>query len=448
MGDNKIVIPGEHSEDAPLNPIDEPIIDKVIDKVIEPIVDPDKPIVDEIIDKVNENGDKVDEDGNIITDIDTGESTELTEGSQVDIDGVMYSIDKDGNAVDDKGVITYDKDKLTDLYANDDEDETPAFDINNIIDSTKIQINDDEGNPIAYENTTEGLNNYVEAAYSKGGKDAISDDRAKLYGEFPFLPNLLSHVRLGGDLKDFTKPTDYNEITIDEENANQLKTIIYKARTSRGEPAESIDRYYNYLLNSDTDNSLVVEEATRELKFLADKKADNDRVQQEGIANKQRDYQNQLNNYWGVEVNKQGQLEDLNKNDSVYTIIKNKKLKLGNDIFSIPDKIRITENNKAVIKNPNDFFKYLYEPVVTVVSGKRVTTTRDNIKLSQESNNRNVNNEIYDAFLRYVNYDKSQFINEQVKKNNVKRVIKLSSTRNKQGKSIKDNTTKRIIINS
>lgn len=452
----KVIIPGENIEeinkgaiDDPLNPNNDDNFNKKDDDSNKDDNEPKKE--DDELEKDDNDLNKKDDDLNKKDDLkDSNESDELIEGTEIDVEGEVYKINKDGDAVNDSGKVSYTKAQLLELYANEEEEADESnISIDDIMTSTKIQIFDEDGNQKKYDNSETAINEYVEDVYNKATKDGIEDNQSKLYNEFPFLPNLINHLRLGGDLQDFTKPTDYNDVKLDENNVNQLKTIIYKARSDRGEQVASIDRYYNYLLDSDTDNSLVLEEATRELKFLSDKQEELNRTQQENINSQNLKKQQNISNYWGVNVNKNGEMEDLNINNSVYSVIKNKKLKLGDNTFNIPDRIKIKENNKVFMKTPNDFFKYLYEPVVVTNSnGKRITTTKDNIKLYQESNNRNINNEIYDAFLRYVDYDKSQFINEQIKKDKVKKIIKLSRTRTKNGKIISNNNTnKRIVIN-
>jgi len=471
MADGKIVIPGEKI-DTGINDIKPPeeltpeqIAAKEAEEAAKKKAEEDdktslesgtnesKVEIDGIEYKLDDKGNALSEDGNIFK---TKEELDILEDSnnnndnnnKLDIDGVIYTIDKDGNAVDDKGNITYSKEDIDKMEANS-ENELGDVDLKSIIDDTKIVITDKDGNPIEYDNTKEGLEKYIEDVYNKASKDAVDEQFEKLYTAYPFLPNLLTHLQAGGTFDDFANTESYANVTLDKDNEAQLKAIITKARSARGDSQESIDRYYNYLKSSDDNNDAVIEEAERELKYLKDTEQQRLQKQQQLIDQQQQAQQEELNNYWGVKVDEQGNLIDLNKDNSVYSIIKNKTIKLGDDTFKIPDKIRVVENGKAILYTPDDFFKYLYEPIVVNINGKRVTTTRDNIKLSQEKEKRNINNDLYDAFLRFTNYDKSQFINEQIKNSEVQKIKKLSAKRIKKSTNTKTAPTggkKRIVI--
>ena len=387
--------------------------------------------IDGIEYKLDDNGNALSDDGTVFKTKDEIDALPGEDDNKLDIDGVIYTIDKDGNAVDDKGNISYTKEDI-DKMDTGSENELGDVDLKSIMDDTKLIINDEQGNPIEYENTKEGLEKYVEDVYTKASSDATTEQLEKLYTAYPFLPNLFNHLQAGGTFDDFANTESYANVTLDNENEAQLKSIITKARSARGDSQESIDRYYNYLKSSDDNNDAVVEEAERELKYLKDSEQTRLQQQQELIDQQQKTQQEQLSNYWGVQVDEQGKLINLNKENSVYSIIKNKTIKLNDNTFKIPDKIRVVENGKANLYTPDDFFNYLYEPIVVNIDGKRVTTTRDNIKLSQEQEKRNINNDLYDAFLRFTNYDKSQFINEQIKNSEVQKIKKLSAKRLKK----------------
>ncbi len=452
MSEEKVIIPGEILVDKPVDkPVDKLSVEELA--TIEAKKKSDKGDtggdltikVDDVEYKLDDKGNALDDKGDLFK---TKEELEKLQSSsnndnnetKIEIDGVIYTVDDSGNAIDDNNVIKFTKDELTKLE-EDTVDEVSPIDISKISDTTKLRIFDKNNKEVEYSNDEDGLNNYVTDVYTKGGSDAVTNEFNKLYETYPWLSELLNHVKLGGDLESFTKPENYDIVKLDKKNDIQLKNTIFKGRSSRGEDVDSINKYYEYLKNSDTDNDSIFDEATKELAYL---KTTNDNK------NKERNLQLELqkkteienmNNYWGVTVDDTGSLINSNINNSVYSKIKSRQLNIDNAQFKIPDNIRVVEDGKAKLYTPDDFFNYLYEPIVLEIDGKRVTATRDGVKLSNEQKNRKIDNDIYDAFLRFVNYDKSQFITEQINADKVKVIKKLKSNNIKHASSSSNNSS-------
>ena len=228
------------------------------------------------------------------------------------------------------------------------------------------------------------------------------------------------------DTTDFNSSINYSNVTLHKENEAQLKDIIYKAQTQRGNRIEAIDRTYNALKAGDTDNDNLYEEASIELKYLQDNEKEA-KIKQEAILKQQElDSQIEINNYWGVE-NQNGNLVDLNNDNSIYSIVKSGKLKLKDKTWQIPEKTKVVRNGKTSLLSRDEVFGYLYNPIVVNVNGNRVTTTQAEYDRQVELSNRTPANDIFEAYRRLVNYDDSQFITEQVNKSNVKRIRKLTT---------------------
>ena len=410
--------------------------------------------IDDVIYKLDKDGNALDEAGKVFKTKDEIKTLEDTKGddkgdvdvTEVLIDDVTFKLDDKGNAVDDKGVIKYTKEQLDEFESADSDENKLGINIKDIADQTKLNLYDDKGNLLEYQNTPEGITSYVNDVYEKGKKDAQESTINSLNTAYPWLDDLLTHVKLGGKLEDFSQSEDFNSIKLDKTNEDQLKSIIFRGRSTRGEDRESTDRYYNYLKSSDTDNDVLLKEAQKELKFLSDRDALIKTNKQQTLVQQEQIREQELNNYWGVTQSENGEVQDLGVKDSVYSIIKNKQLQLGNETFSIPDTIRVIEDGKPKVYSSNDFFNYLYAPIVVEQNGQRITTTRDNLKLSQEQQTRTVHNDIYDALLRFANYDKSQFVKEQVNKDKVKQIKKLSSKKVVAGGSIDGGKKARKVV--
>lgn len=413
--------------------------------------------------QVDKDGNAIGSDGNVyktkdeLADINKDDIVDVkpeVNTLNIDDDGVVtsYVIDDNGNALDDKGEVKYTKEELETLGT----DTPQAVDINiaSVIDSTKIPIFNQDNEAVSYENTNEGLSQYVEDVYQRGSTEATNNVFSELYSKYPFLNNMLNHVDAGGTVEDFREETDYASIKLDKDNITQLKAIAIEGYMSKGMSSEEANKYFDYVKSTGSDNDEAYLEATKELKHLTDSKSNRDTKKQQDIQLQQQAEQSNYNNYWGVQINDKGQLVNLNKENSIYNIVQEGTLKVGEDTFNIPDNIRVMEDGKPKMYNRSDFFRYLYEPIVVLDNnGNRITTTRDNIKMQKEQSIRTVSNDVLDSYKRFTNYDISQLINEKVNNQKVKEIRTIvinNKNKNKKGGSVKHKgTTKRkIVINT
>jgi hypothetical protein len=432
MSEAKIVIPGvdnDNQEDlslAPLgNPEDKP--DLNADANAEKVTIGDKEYI------TNDNGDALNDDGTVFktkdeliasTD-DSDDDTDTTSKIEIDEDGVIisYTIDDNGNAVDTDGSIKYTKQQLDELEEDQSSDST--IDIEKVIEATKIVNYDKDGNPIKYENTEEGYQQYTLDTYNRGAQDAVGEYEQSLFGKYPVLTDVINYLAVNNTLEGFGNVIDYGKVKLEKDNTEQLKSIIYDARSKRGETKAKIDSYVEYIMSGDTSNDKLNSEAGDELKYLQDIQTaastklanDNKQAELDAIANN--------NKYWGISVDDKGNKQVLNVENSVYDIITKGKIKVDEETFTIPDKIRVVEDGKPKLYTKDDFFAYLREPIVVTIDGQRQMTTRDNYKLYLEESKRTTGNDVLDAFKRFVNYDTSQFIKEQVNKDKVEGIKRL-----------------------
>lgn len=379
---------------------------------------------------LNENGDAINEDGSVFkskTDLESKPDddvavTEVEIYDEASKKTVTYKLDKDGNAIDDKGEIMYSKEELEALG----EESTTELDVNSLIDKVGIKVYNEKGEVINYDNTEDSQISYIRDVHEVGKQIGANEYYEHLVSTYPFMNDLLLHLNSGGKFEDFKEEVDYSTIKLDKKNAEQLKQIITQAKSIKGDKPESIVKYLDFLSKSDSDNDSLLEQSKLELEYLLNRQVTN-RVEKEKLieANKLESIEN-AKKYWGINVDDKGNLVDLKINNSVYSIINSGKIKVNNETYVIPEKIKVVDNGKANIYTRNDFFRYLYEPVVyQLEDGSSVQMTRDQYKIEVERGNRDLNHDIYDAFERFVNYDKTQFIKEQINNNTVNNVKKL-----------------------
>lgn len=376
---------------------------------------------------VDENGNALNEDGTVfktkaeLEDVEpTKKDDDSDDESKVEIDGKIYTINKDGAAVSEDGTVAFTKDELSEM---DDEPISNGIPISELIEKTSIVPYDKTGNPIKYEDTEEGKISYVKDVYNTGKTTGINE----LFTAFPEVQQLALHLEAGGKYEDFNATVDYSKVKLDKNNDAQLKDIIYKARTARGDRPESIDRYYNLLKSGDTDNDALYEEAELELGYLIDKNKADLKAKQD-IIDKQKDMQLQQDmELWGVAV-EDNKIVDLNKPNSIYNkLVKQRELKLKDKTYKIPDKIKVVENGKAKLYTPNEVFEYLYVPVTVNINGQPTTMTKYELDKYNADQQKTIDDELFEALRLLTGYDDSQFINEQVNNEKVNKIRKLRS---------------------
>ncbi len=367
------------------------------------------------------------------------------EVEQIEVDGVIYNVDENGNAIDPKtSDVKYTKDDL-DKLSEAESEEQPTSTWKNIIEKTNIVPVDNDGNPIEYDDSEEGQTQYIKDVYSIAAEQSLQQYQDNLFNTYPILVDVLNHLsQNNGDLTEFQPSTRYTNIELDKDNEIQLKDIIYKGRQQRGESQERIDKYYNYLKDSNS----IYEEAEVELEYLRSQEQNRTKEVETKRKQEQEQREKELNEYWGVQYDeKVRKLVDLNKEDSIYGAIKTGKLKIGNEEYTIPDKIRINDNGKITYATRDDFFNYLYQPIDYNIDNKRVTMTKHEYDVMVENQKRNTQHDIFDAYKRFVKYDTSQFIKEQVSNQQVRNIKrKLSTKRNKHSDVSSDSSSKKIII--
>jgi len=426
-----------------LNTGDEPIVDKGE-------VDPIPPVVsgNGKVDNPDLNDDKTpeeiavekaaleDEGGNSNNDIDES----VVEA--VEIDGTEYTLNEDGSAVDAEGVVKYTKDEM-DALAEADVKSTASL----LAEKTNIIPIGEDGNPIEYEDTDEGLSQYISDVYEQGQKEANTSAVQGLYSKYPIVQNIVNHLELNnGNFDTFNNTISYTDVSIDNKDETQMRNIIFAARKQRGENDEKSNKYYNYLKDSDTDLKAVISEANDELVYLKGVEDQEEVAVQEALDAKAASNIEAANNYWGIDV-VDGKLVDLKTENSVYSTVKSGKVKIGEEIYTIPDKIRVKVGDKVEFKTRDDFFKYIYQPIQQTIEGKKVTQTLHQTDMANETSGRTTGHDVYDAFKRYVKYDNSQFIKEQINQNKVNTITRRLTTKGDNTSSTsRAKTTGKIII--
>lgn len=337
--------------------------------------------------KPNENGNKNDDDK---TNSDDKDDINLEVGSTVQVEDKTYTVDKDGNLIDEEGKIFKEakdvKDWIKSFETVDEGDETISIDA--IRNAVGIDITDDDDKPIKFDNTVDGIKAYVDAVIETAREEHYETAINTLYQRYPILNDVLNYyIANGNSLEGFGEIPDRSGITIDDSNEAQQEAIIKAAWTEQGRKGD-VESYIQYLKSS----GILLATAKEELAGLqeADKQY---REQLEAEAEiKEQERIKELQEYW----------------NGVHEVVKSRQI-AG---YQIPENIIINRNGQKLSVTPEDFFNYLYR----VDENGMSAYNRDLAAQSRESRR---DDEILRAYLMFVGGNYSNLVNMAINKEKV-----------------------------
>lgn len=299
--------------------------------------------------------------------------SQIKPGVQLEISDKTYTVDENKNLVDEKGNIFKKADEVEEYLKTldqSDEDENEELSIDSIQEALGIGITDEDGKEVQFENTPEGIKQYINAVVETQQQEIAETTLNTLWDRYPIIKEVLDYYIANGEsLEGFNSDAPNYDIDINDNDESQQESIIRLAWKEQGRKG-SVDDYIAYLKSSGKLLS-VAEEELDGLKESAkeQKQALAQRAQE--IAKQQEEEQEQ---YW----------------QGVKNVIESKKI-AG---YKIPDTIIIKREGKSIAVTPNDFFNYIYR-----VDKEGVTQyQRDLMKDSAESRR---DDEILRAFLKF-----------------------------------------------
>lgn len=316
-------------------------------------------------------------------------------GAEFEIDGSKYTVDTEGNLVDEQGNIFKKKDELKDYFDGlnqSDEDDKTQMSLSNIIEAVGVDITDDNDKPIEFEDTPQGIADYVKAVIETSQQEIAETTINSLYNRYPILKDVLNYyIANGNSLDGFTGHEDRSSIVIDENDQAQQEDIIRTAWRERGQEID--DNYIAYLKSSGT----LLQVAEKELENIqnADKE-ERQRLADEARAAEEKAIQDNQK-YW----------------EGVKAVVDSRKV-AG---YEIPQTILIQRDGKQIAVTPNDFFNYLYQIDKEGYSRYQ----RDIMKQTPESRR---DDEILRAFLTFTGGSYANLVDMAIKQ---KEVTKLRS---------------------
>lgn len=264
----------------------------------------------------------------------TGEVT-LFEGDTVNVDGVDYTIDANGNAVDADGTVFRTAAELAELIAQNGSEPSVLDQLQTRFGS---DFKDEDGNPIVFDNNAEGIAAYVDTVVQSKIAEAQTAALNNLFETYPQVEQVINHLKLNGTLEDFVEIPDRSNITVSKDNEEQQASFIREEWKLSGKKGD-VNKFIDYCKNAGIlyDTAVESKEAVDSIyeSRLAEQKAQVEAKEAAAAAEEKA--------YW----------------DNVEKTISKGEL-LG---YSIPEQIQCNKDGKKVMLSRKDFLKYVSTPV-------------------------------------------------------------------------------------
>lgn len=349
------------------------------------------------------NGNKNQQDGDNNSNENNESDNSLEEGTIIETEDGKYTVDKDGNLVDEQGQVFKEAKDVKDYIANFEvEANDDSLTIDNIKSKLGIEIVGEDNNPIQFDNTPEGVAAYVDAVVEQRQNELIQLGANKLIDNFPFVKDIINYyVANGNSLDGFNELKDRSNIVIDDDNVAQQEAIIredWRENNRRGD----VNRYIEYLKSSDT----LLDTAKEVLQsMIQSDKEEKERLAQEAEQAEREREQNSINYWKGVQ-------------DAI-----NKRKIAG---YEIPETIVVSKGGKKEAKTLNDFFNYIYQ----VDEEGKSRYVNDLAKLTPEERR---DDELLRAYLRFTGGNYSDLVNIAIREKEVKTLRLKAANNNKRG---------------
>lgn len=264
---------------------------------------------------------------------------EVIPGQVIEFDGHNYTVDDKGNLVNEDGAIFKEASEVKDWLKEQTvvDDNPDEISISSIQSALGVDITDENGNTVEFENTPDGIKSYVNAVIESAQEEQQNAAINGIFAKYPILTDVLNYyIANGNSLEGFNEAPDYENITIDEKNEAQQEAII-KAAWAQKKMTGDVNNYIAYLKSQ----NILFATATDELNAMsaAEKQYREELAQQ--AKEKEEQHIAEMQAHW----------------NHVNQVIESKQI-AG---YQIPDTIIINRNGQKISATPKDFFNYLYQ---------------------------------------------------------------------------------------
>ena len=330
---------------------------------------------------------------------DNSSTGELNAGDQLEVDGITYTVAQNGDLVDDKGNVFKEAKDVADwLKSVNVENDEPDSSITlaSIQESLGVTITDENGEPVNFTDDAAGVKAYVDSVIELRSDELQQAAINRLYSDNPLLKQFQDYVQLNGTPRGFGEIPDRSGIKLDKDNEQQLIAVIKMAAQEFGNKSLN-DNYIKYL----RDSGGLYDEARNQLGALVDK----DKAYRKEIETKAAEQRKQeaddIKNYW----------------EKVNNIINSRVI----NGYKIPDSFTKEVDGKKIVITPSDFFNYLSNANVEGDNGKKLTAyQRDLANLTDDEF---MAREMLDAWLMFTGGTYKDLIDMAVKEDQVRKLV-------------------------
>lgn len=309
----------------------------------------------------------------------------LSEGDTINVDGVDYTIDAEGNAIAADGTVFCTATELAELIAQNGSE--PSV-LNQLQTRFGSDFKDENGNPIVFDDNEEGIAAYVETVVQSRVKEAQAAAINNLFETYPQVEQVINHLKLNGSLDDFVEIPDRSQITVSKDNEEQQAAFIREEWKLSGKKGD-VNKFIDYCKNAGIlyDTAVESKEAVDSIyeSRLAEQKAQVEAKEAAAAAEEKA--------YW----------------DNVEKTISKGEL-LG---YSIPEQIQCNKDGKKVMLSRRDFLKYVSTPVD---SEGNTAYMLDEAKVDSDAR---MQDDLLKAFLRFTGGDYASLVGMAVNKQKV-----------------------------
>jgi len=341
-----------------------------------------------------------------IPDVNTPLATpDTTNDNAVLIDNVQYILDDQGNALnEDKSV----KFTAAQLEAFENTSTDSPIDMSVIAAHVNFTPLDEQGTPINYDSTPEGVATYLNDTIQQRVPELVQEYLAQTFASNPELARAADYIERYGSLAGIESNVDYSGVDITSADEQTLYNMVVAREMANGETltdAKTTADLYK-------DAKKLTERATKSKEYFVAKSAN-----EKATATEQaRVQQLEVQKYW----------------NDIKNTVTSRKLMIGNEQITIPPVIKVkTGDGKTENRTPEDFFAYISVPKVFDVDGVKQNLTQSQYDELMEVKSRTAHNDIFEALKRFTKYDTEQFVKDVRKAKDTKAIRTISTTSTK-----------------
>ena len=332
------------------------------------------------------------------------DDSSLKEGSVVTVGEDSYTVDANGNLLDKDNNIFKSSNEVAEWLAQfetvDDDEDADVINLANIQKAIGIDLSDENGNPVEFENSIEGIKSYINGVVEANREENYKTAFNSIQQQYPFIDDVINYwVANNNSLEGYNEIPDRSKIEVIPNNTAQHEAIIRQAWAESKRPG-NIEDYLQYLKSSGNLEAV----ARDELKGLQQLDADyRERIAQqaEEVEAQQQQY---IAEYW----------------KSVQDIVQGGKI-AG---YDIPETISVNRDGRTIAVGRNEFFNYLYQ-----VDGEGKSMYQRDIEATDETTQ--LQDQLLRAYLMFTGGSYADLVTMADNKNKVKH-LKLTAKNSKK----------------